>query len=575
MKRSTIIVILLSSILSECTLNDPEYKLDFDRVDTTPNGIQVQPINLFEVEITWTVVNIEEVDGYSIYRGVQGNKSPEPTGDSFEKITSVTVLSGEVQYTVIDSSAELNKWNYYYVVANHKDQSSIKSTVAGCLFSIKSPSVSLVVGGGDDDQIIQSYVLSNNELDGIEIYRISENDTIKSVYARVDADSVITIIDTMQYDQNAILSMYYGRPLFALVDVKPNTLYDFKARAFMDRDTTRRYTSLSLSNTIELQREYPTSITTLPLSSNMSRLYFLSFDLSPYDSILIYSVEEASMNIMSSLPIEKGMRFIDNTGEDFTVFDIECHSSNISPIKTIFWGQSSHTALWVDNDIQDSTDTRCLEVPGFQMIEEGIFFPGCNSGQSNLDCEGEGYEIDRFYMAIYETTDMLPSNWPPLQGELPVEYVTWDSAVGFCEMLDIQFPGYEFSLPNEAQWEFAARYTLQENRNYSYPWGGPVDIYHANYANSNSGTIAVGSYNHPGFSGQYDMAGNVMEWVYSNYNETFDPNLPNILEDNWKVIRGGSFWQNPEDIMTTSRGYLPRSTESEGLGFRVIMRPNE
>ena len=130
MKRSTIIVILLSSILSECTLNDPEYKLDFDRVDTTPNGIQVQPINLFEVEITWTVVNIEEVDGYSIYRGVQGNKSPEPTGDSFEKITSVTVLSGEVQYTVIDSSAELNKWNYYYVVANH-----MWSSVASIVFA--------------------------------------------------------------------------------------------------------------------------------------------------------------------------------------------------------------------------------------------------------------------------------------------------------------------------------------------------------------------------------------------------------------------------------------------------------
>ena len=71
MKRSTIIVILLSSILSECTLNDPEYKLDFDRVETAPTELYVKPINLFDVEITWAVATHEDVDNYSIFRSVQ------------------------------------------------------------------------------------------------------------------------------------------------------------------------------------------------------------------------------------------------------------------------------------------------------------------------------------------------------------------------------------------------------------------------------------------------------------------------------------------------------------------------
>ena len=573
MKRYILIPILLSLIISECTLNDPEYKLDFDRVETAPTGIFVQPINLFDIEITWAVATHEDVDNYSIFRSVQETELAQPEEALFQEISSTTMVLDEFNFTVIDSSAELNKWNYYYVIGNHEDQSSLHSDIVGCLFTINSPLVSLFVGGENDDQIIQTYLLKNNEFEGIEISRIGGNDTLQYDYDRVNSDSFITIIDTMQFDQDSIVPGFKGRQLHAWVDVEPNISYDYRARAFMDRGTTRRYTSPSISNTISIQREYPTAIASLPLSSDKSRLYFHSFNLSPYDSILIYSAQDDSMNIMSSMHIGEGVEFIDNSGEILTVFDIKCLTSDVMPIKAIFWGKSSHTALVQNDDIQDSTGIKCLEVPGFHMIEEGILFAGCGAGQNNHDCEGEGFEIERFYLAIYETTNMLTSNWPPAQGELPAEYVTWDSAVEFCELLDIQFPGYEFSLPNEAQWEFSAKFSMLDNRNYSYPWGESVDIYHANYANSNPGAIAVGSYSYPGFSGHYDLSGNVMEWVYSNYNETFDPNLPNVLEDNWKVIRGGSFWQNPEEIMTTSRGFLPRNTASEGLGFRVMMQP--
>jgi hypothetical protein len=573
MKCHIPIIILLSSIISECTLNDPEYKLDFDRVETAPTELYVKPINLFDVEITWAVATHEDVDSYSIFRSVQETELAQPEAALFQEISSTIMVIDELNFTVIDSSAELNKWNYYYVIANHDDQSSLHSDVVGCLFTINSPSVSLVVGGENDAHIIQSYMLNNNELDGIEISRIGENDTMQYEYGRDNDDSLITVVDTMQFDQDSILPGFKGRQLHAWADVEPNIPYDYRARAYTDRDTTRRYTSLSLSNIISIQREYPKAIASLPLSSNRSRLYFHSFDLSPYDSILIFSAQDDYMNIMSSLHVDEGVGFIDNAGEELTIFDLECSSSDVIPIKAIFWGESSHTALMKDDDIQDSTGINCLAIPGFQMIEEGVMFPGCGAGQSNHDCEGEGYEIERFYLAIHETTNMSPSTWPPSPGEFPVEYVTWDSAVGFCEMLNIQFPGYEFKLPSEAQWEFSAKHSLRDNRNYSYPWGVSVDIYHANYANSNPGTIAVGSYSYPGFSGQYDLSGNVMEWVYSNYNEIFDPSLPNVLEDNWKVIRGGSFWQNPDEIMTTSRGYLPRGTESEGLGFRVMMRP--
>jgi len=566
-------LILLSAIMVECTLNDPEYKLDFDRVESTPTTINVKPINLFDVEVTWSVVAHNDVEGYSVFRSVQEEENAQPEEISFQEISSKIVVNDELDFTIIDSLAVPNQWNYYYIVANHEDQSSLHSDIMGCLFTINSPSVSLALRGVNDDQIIQSYILNNIEFHGLEISRIGENDTMQYEYARVNNDSLMTVIDTMQYDQDSILYGFKGRQLHPWADIEPNIPYDYQARAYMDRNQTRRYTSLSLSNFISIQREYPTAITSLPLSSNKSRLYFHKFDLNPYDSIFIYSAHDDSMNIMSSLHIDKAVSFIDNAGQDLTAFDIQCQSSDVIPIKAVFWGESSNTALMKEEDIQDSTGIHCLEVPGFQMIEEGILFPGCGAAQSNDDCDGEGFEIERFYLAIYETTNMSPLNWPPSPGELPVESVTWDSAVGFCEMLSNQFPGYDFSLPTEAQWEFSAKHSLRDNRNYSYPWGESVDIYHANYANSNSGTIAVGSYSHPGFSGHYDLSGNVMEWVFSNYNEIFDPSLPNVLEDNWKVIRGGSYWQNPDEVMTTSRGYLPHGTESEGLGFRVMMRP--
>jgi len=571
--RVLLLLVFLSFIIFECSLNDPEYKLDFDRVETTPKTIHVEPINLFDVEVTWTVTTHEEVESYSIFRRVQETEMAQTDGSSFQEISPTIMVIDEFHFIVIDSTAVPNKWNYYYIISNHNDQSSLHSDIAGCLFVIESPSVSLEIGGEDDDQIIQSYIIDNIEFDGIEISRIGEIDTIENEYARVKDDSFMIVVDTMQFDQDSILLGFKGRALRPWADIEPNRPYDYRARAYMVRDQTRRYTSYSPSNIISIQREYPTEITSLPLSSNKSRLYFHTFDLNPYDSIFIYSVQGDSMNIMSSLHLGKGVGFTDNAGQDLMVFDIPCQNSDAIPIKAIFWGTSSHTALLKDDDIQDSTAINCLEVPGFQMIEEGSLFPGCTGGQGNQDCDGEGFEIERFYLAIYETTNMSPSNWPPSPGELPVESVTWDSAVGFCEMLSNQFPGYDFSLPTEAQWEFSAKHSLRDNRNYSYPWGESVDIYHANYANSNSGTIAVGSYSYPGFSGQHDLSGNVMEWVYSSYNETFDPSLPNVLEDNWKVIRGGSFWHNPDEIMTTSRGYLPHDTESEGLGFRVMMRP--
>ena len=70
----------------------------------------------------------------------------------------------------------------------------------------------------------------------------------------------------------------------------------------------------------------------------------------------------------------------------------------------------------------------------------------------------------------------------------PITGVTWFGAKAFCEF-------YHFNLPNEREWEKAAR----GNQNYWFPWGNEIDSTYANYYNSNDpfepGTVPVGFYN--------------------------------------------------------------------------------
>ena len=71
-----------------------------------------------------------------------------------------------------------------------------------------------------------------------------------------------------------------------------------------------------------------------------------------------------------------------------------------------------------------------------------------------------------FYLGKYEVTQeeyekVMSKNPSKFKGDkLPVEMVSWNDAVAFCDELNKKerIPrGWRFALPTEAQWEYACR----------------------------------------------------------------------------------------------------------------------
>ena len=182
-----------------------------------------------------------------------------------------------------------------------------------------------------------------------------------------------------------------------------------------------------------------------------------------------------------------------------------------------------------------------------------------------------------FYLGKYEATQeeyekVMGNNPSEFKGDkLPVEMVTWNDAVAFCEELNKKerIPrGWEFALPTEAQWEYACR----AGTTMRYSWGDNITPQLANYNESGiNKTVEVGSYkaNPWGF---FDMQGNVREWTadwHGAYpsSSVIDPRGPNKGSN--RVYRGGSWGSTGAYLRSAHRNYFYPSNRLSGIGFRV------
>jgi formylglycine-generating enzyme required for sulfatase activity/serine/threonine protein kinase len=244
------------------------------------------------------------------------------------------------------------------------------------------------------------------------------------------------------------------------------------------------------------------------------------------------------------------------------------------------------------------------------LIPAGTFTMGSPLDEAGRRAnEGPQHEVEitkPFYLGVYEVTQaqyraVTGNNFsffsPTGRGKakigiqdtdsFPVESVSWEDAVRFCERLSAQpeetQAGRLYRLPTEAEWEYACRggaplpypvfhfgnslSSRQANFNGNEPYGG------ARKHDYLQRTAKVGSYEPNGF-GLFDMHGNVWEWCADWYDADYykasprqDPLGPQI--GTRRVLRGGSWSNGGKECRAAYRYWLGPGGRIQDFGFRV------
>jgi formylglycine-generating enzyme required for sulfatase activity len=225
---------------------------------------------------------------------------------------------------------------------------------------------------------------------------------------------------------------------------------------------------------------------------------------------------------------------------------------------------------------------------GMEMIwcPPGGFVMGPSKKGGNNESPEHPVILTRgFFMGKYEVTqeeykEVMSKNPSIFRGDkLPVEMVSWNEAVAFCETLTkrVNRRGWKFALPTEAEWEYACRAGTTTR----FSWGDSFSPQFANYSASGlKKTLNVGSYT-PNPWGFHDLHGNVNEWTNDFYNLypnhlVVDP--IQIDQTGIKVYRGGS-WKLTDIFMRSSwRDFVlnppdyRRNKVHDDVGFRVALK---
>ena len=169
----------------------------------------------------------------------------------------------------------------------------------------------------------------------------------------------------------------------------------------------------------------------------------------------------------------------------------------------------------------------------------------------------------RFEEADYNyLSDWAGNEFPKGKEDHPVVYISWYAANAYARWVGK-------SLPTEPQWEYSARGGYEGMR---YVWGNSGETYLSNFRGR--GVMPVGNFSMNGF-GVNDMAGNVWEWTsdgYELYMGGEENNPRPRLNNHLKVIRGGSWNSNMNEMRVSVRKTEKPNVCRGDLGFRCIKR---
>jgi sulfatase modifying factor 1 len=253
---------------------------------------------------------------------------------------------------------------------------------------------------------------------------------------------------------------------------------------------------------------------------------------------------------------------------------------------------------------------------GEERIVEGVKLCWCPPGRFVMGSPAQerGHRPDEaqvevvltqgFWTAKYEATqaewtrvigefpDRPPTEEFGLGDDLPMYWVNFDEAEAFCATLTRRAqasgsvpPTWAFSLPTEAQWEYACR----AGTTTATAFGDGMQRGQANIGVDRGGdrrvrptgrSTRVGSYPSNAW-GLHDMHGNVWEWCRDWYHahlpggadpdRSAQPGVQNRDGTYSRVRRGGAWSDEPWACRSACRLRYESHRRSDHIGFRVLL----
>ena len=229
----------------------------------------------------------------------------------------------------------------------------------------------------------------------------------------------------------------------------------------------------------------------------------------------------------------------------------------------------------------------------FANIPAGKFLMGSPATEKERSPNETQHEVtltQGFRMGVHEVTQaqyeqVMGKNPSHFKGAtLPVETVSYDDALAFCQKLsDLpaeKAAGRKYRLPTEAEWEYCCR----AGTSTPFHFGNELNGTQANcdgnnpYGTTKKGpylekTSPVGSYPANAW-GLYDMHGNVWEWCQDWYGDypkqsVTDPRGPEV--GSFCVNRGGSWIYEAALCRSAYRYWNDPSLRGSWLGFRLAL----
>jgi sulfatase modifying factor 1 len=275
----------------------------------------------------------------------------------------------------------------------------------------------------------------------------------------------------------------------------------------------------------------------------------------------------------------------------------KCTSKNLSNLKLVlvvlFASMVSVSVL-----ASDKTYITTSSNMEFVLVKGGVFKMGNIFDEDGFEDELPVHQVtlNSYYISTYE---VVQSEWVAVMGtnpssfkgdNKPVENVSWFDAIEFCNKLSqkeglkpcytigrnnhttCDWTANGYRLPTESEWEFAAR---GGNDTKGYMFAGSNSLKEVGYYKENSMSMSqISGTKLPNELGIYDMSGNVWEWCWDWYSNSYnaDPvSNPHGVENGIeRCRRGGSWSQVPKSTRSSNRLGTPPELRFNYVGLRLV-----